>query len=177
VKLSFSQLNARERMMALVTVIVVLGVLFVAICAPRYKELKMLQQKETELRNTIRQLQTQMGMTPLLPSAGNETESVGKSEASLPTLLEEMTLLIQKHRVELLSLKPVLSGDKGSYQEYHVGIDLQGKYRNFVEFMDHVERMPRWTHVQDIHIKEDETDRTKVDIHMEVVVFHEKERT
>jgi Tfp pilus assembly protein PilO len=88
-----------------------------------------------------------------------------------------MTLLIQKHRVELLSLKPVLTGDKGSYQEYHVGLDLQGKYKNYVEFMDHVEKMPSWTRVQDIHIAENESDRTKVDIHMEVVVFHEKEQS
>lgn len=176
-KLSFSQLNARERIMAVVSVIVVLGVLFVVICAPRYKELKMLHQKETELRNTIRQLQTQMGITPHLPSAGSETESVRKPKASLPALLEEMTLLIQKHRVELLSLKPVLTGDKGSYQEYHVGLDLQGKYKNYVEFMDHVEKMPSWTRVQDIHIAENESDRTKVDIHMEVVVFHEKEQS
>ncbi len=71
----------------------------------------------------------------------------------LSVLLEEITRLARRRRVDFISIRPEAIEDKGSYIELAMKIAIKSRYRELGEYLGMIESLPRTIKIKDIKVE------------------------
>ncbi len=171
----FASLSSRERNLAILAGLSVAGFLvWMGVAAPRLQEMKVLGQQKEGLQTEIAELQARPGVIPGLSAVGPAAGGGAPLQGSLFGGFETLERLAERHRLDLVSVKMAPPEDQGSYTAYLAGIDLVGRYRNIVELLEALERLPGWIQVRGFRIEENLEAAPRVEAHLEAVILDEK---
>ena len=164
-------MTLRERFLAgTVLILTILMAAFWAV-SPRIKEMnRLVHQKET-LQKSL-QYPEALGLSA--PKSGSPAKEVEGESAPVSAILSDLVRLVKSHRLDLSSIKPTPPEDKGDYVEYKIGIDLEGRYRDMVEFLEDLEQQPLWMMISDVRIEENVEKVPGIAAHLSAVVLQEK---
>ncbi|MEK7824817.1 MAG: type 4a pilus biogenesis protein PilO [Nitrospirota bacterium] len=89
----------------------------------------------------------------------------------LSVLLEEITRLARRRRVDFVSIRPEGIEDKGSYIELAMKIAIKSRYRELGEYLGMIEGLPRTIKIKDIKVESNAGINPQVMGQLDVVTY------
>lgn len=166
-RLDFSRLSFRERALALVTLLAVLGAYFGFFLGPELKKVALLKTERESLRTELRSAREQLpllsrqyeSLKALQPPGETGGGFSGQLNEVLPggsrlsAVLEEVTRLARLRQVEFVSIRPNAVADKGDYLQLNLQIDLQSRFRELGDYLLMLENLPRPLVVENLKVE------------------------
>ncbi len=89
----------------------------------------------------------------------------------LSVLLEEITRLARRRRVDFISIRPEGIEDKGSYIELAMKIAIKSRYRELGDYLSMIEGLPRTIKIRDIKVESNAGINPQVMGQLDVVTY------
>lgn len=166
-----SKLTLREQVIAGGIAILIVGVLLSKLLWPLMKEYQALQHEHQSLLKALSDLKSQpQALAPQSPFSAEDFLRGG----ALTRTYVGLTRLAKSHQLELTAVKPGTAEDKNLFMSYPVELDLQGRYRDLVDFLDILDQAPLWLLVEEVRIEVIGDRAPQVMAHMRTVILGEK---
>lgn len=161
------RLSRREKIISIFVVLLVTLSLAGYLYLPERREAERISSDVRSLKMEIDLLETQLPdlkkRTDDLMQADEGEEVAGEISRKmgdmlpggdrLSVLLEEITRLARRRRVDFISIRPEGIEDKGSYIEIAMKIAIKSRYRELGEYLGMIESLPRTIKIKDIKVE------------------------
>ncbi|MEK6576863.1 MAG: type 4a pilus biogenesis protein PilO [Nitrospirota bacterium] len=161
------RLSRREKIISIFVVLLVTLSLAGYLYLPERREAERISSDVRSLKMEIDLLETQLPdlkkRTDDLMQADEGEEVAGEISRKmgdmlpggdrLSVLLEEITRLARRRRVDFISIRPEGIEDKGSYIELAMKIAIKSRYRELGEYLGMIESLPRTIKIKDIKVE------------------------
>lgn len=162
-KIELAKLSRRERALALLTGLALLGLFYKVIYLPKARAADELEARLSSTAQEIEMLQAQ------LPEARARAERVRRGETTpadelalkmesllggsrLSNVLEEVTRLAHQNRIEFVAVRPDALKDMETHFELSMQIDLKARYRELGGYLQALESLPRAMKVRNLRV-------------------------
>lgn len=166
-KIDIERLSRREKAIGILTISLITLLLAGYLYIPERREVERISREVRSLKIEIDLLSKQL---PELERKADDlrqieegTEMAGEISRKigdmlpggdrLSILLEEITRLARRRRVDFISIRPEGIEDKGSYLELAMKIAIKSRYRELGEYLGMLENLPRAIKIKDIKVE------------------------
>ena len=126
-----------------------------------------------------------VGIKDLDEEVSKLKEAVGFFEAKLPQhheihkVLEQVTRIVKRHRLETKSFKTLKPEVLASYAEQPIEMEVGGDFNAYYKFLLDLEKLPRITKVKDMQLKkgQDLSNKNLMKAEMKLVIFFDETAT
>ncbi|KPK77217.1 MAG: hypothetical protein AMJ79_04020 [Phycisphaerae bacterium SM23_30] len=142
------------------------------------------QRRDIEAKvQKLASLRTAMvGIENLNEEVAKLKEAVGFFEAKLPQhheihrVLEQVTKIVKRHRLETKSFKTLKPQMMAAYAEQPIKMEVGGDFNAYYQFLLELEKLPRITKVKDMKLEKTENKEFKglMKSDMELVIFFDE---
>lgn len=166
-KIGIDRLSGREKTIGIIVILLITLSLAGYLYIPERKEIGKLNSDTRSLQMEVDTLNKQLAELKRRAEDLIQTEE-GKNAAGeisrkigdmlpggdrLSVLLEEITRLARRRKVDFISIRPEGIEDKGSYLELAMKIAIKARYKEFGEYLSMLENLPRTIKVKDIKVE------------------------
>lgn len=170
-QIQWSKLSKRERILFVSTLVALIYSFVFFFFLPRMAERKRLDEQKRNLQQEI------SALSSTLPVLMRKAEAAGTPEpepagllpdASLSSILEELSRLARIKEVQLIELKPSPVEKKEGYEILSVQIKIRSRFFNFGDYISALERLPRPVIIE--RLKIESTAETSPEVTAELVL-------
>lgn len=184
-KIDIERLSRREKAIGILTIFLITLLLAGYLYIPERREVERISREVRSLKIEIDLLSKQL---PELERKADDlrqieegTEMAGEISRKigdmlpggdrLSILLEEITRLARRRKVDFISIRPEGIEDKGSYLELAMKIAIKSRYRELGEYLGMLENLPRAIKIKDIKVESNAGINPYVMGHLDVVTY------
>lgn len=170
-QLQWSKLSKRERILFVSTLFALLYSFVFFFLQPRMAERQRLDQQKKTLQQEISMLSSTIPVLMRRAEAANPSESEPVpvlSNASLSTILEELSRQARIKEVQLMELKPSPAEKKEGYEILQIQVKSRSRFFNLGDYISALERLPRPIVIE--RLKIESTAETSPDVIAEMVL-------
>lgn len=184
-KIGIERLSKKERAFGIITILLITLSLLGYLYIPERREVRRLNNDVQSLKAEIDILSKQL---PELKRRADDLRQIKegmemageiskKIEDMLPggdrlsILLEEITRLARRGKVDFVSIRPEGIEDKGSYLELGMKIAIKSRFKELGEYLSMLESLPRTIKIKDIKVESNAGINPYVMGHLDVVTF------
>jgi len=187
--IDLSRLTLRERLILIVTVVVVFLTVTNYLFIPKWTQARETRTQINLAQAEIARLSVQL---PELKKKAEELRIVGhKAQATsafsskigdlmpggsrLSSLLEELTRLARLRQVEFVSIRPESVEDKGSYLELSIRLDIKSRFREMGDYLLMLENLPRAVRIKEVKVETNSSISPDVLTHLQALTYVSKD--
>ncbi len=187
--IDLSRLAPRERVLLIVTVIVVLFATWSYLYLPKSRqvrearaqivlaqaEIAKLSAQHPEMRKKAEELRLVRQKGEVTGAFLSKIGDLMPGGSRLSSLLEEMTRLARQRRVEFVSIRPEAIEDRGNYLELSLRIDVKSRFREMGDYLLMLENLPRAIRVKEVKVETNASISPDILAHLQALTYIGKE--
>jgi len=187
--IDLSRLAIRERILLIVTMVVVLFAIWSYLYLPKSSqvsntrtqialaqaEIAKLSAQLPEMRKKAEELQIIRQRDEMTGGFSSKIGDLMRGGSRLSSLLEEMTRLARLRQVEFVSIRPEAIEDRGNYLELLLRIDVKSRFREMGDYLLMLENLPRAIRVKDVKVETNSNISPDVLAHLQALTYIGKE--
>ena len=184
-KTGITRLSKRERLIGFIAILAINLSIAGYLYLPEKREVDMVKSDLRSLNMEVDVLDKQLPETKRRAIDLSKAEGVeeGGGEMSrkisdmlpggdrLSILLEEITRLARRRKIDFISIRPEGIEDKGAYLELGMKIAVKSRYRELGEYLGMLEDLPRTIKIKDIKVESNAGINPYVMGHLDVVTY------